>query len=335
MGSATLADQPDSEAGAVHLLLIADTKLGKSSYVAQAAKAGFSVFYVDSDNGKSAINFQLKDDLAARQRVVYLPTSKPAKFIEGLFEASREFSWNLDLDSEYVAMTAKPEHRIFTVNIPLWLSAKHCLLSIDSWTSIAADCMDIGANKARVKLTEMGNDAQKVYGDALRRADLILNCIQHAPFHVIVQAHGTTFEKYEKPEGKTMKEMKQADFRLIDTIDVPISTSRPHGRQMGKYFNHIAWLDYDPSSPLMPKVMIDFRRSPLRISGGPPNCFKLASEYGFEHYASGVGTEFPEGTFEIRPASELQPASQTSLAAAGPQEVKPLPGLAGLNLQRN
>lgn len=334
MSSTTLADLAGDESDPVHLLLIADTKLGKSSYVAQAAKAGFHIFYIDSDNGRSALEYQLKDDSEAKARIHYFRTARPAKFLTGLFESNNEFSWNTTTDKEYLASTAKPDDSIFTISVPLWLSARQCVTNIDSWTSVAADCMGLGADKAKVKLTDMDTESQRVYGDAFRRANLILGGIQHAPFHVIVQAHGTPFEKYAKPEGKTVQEMKQRDFRLIDVIDVPISTSKPHGREMGKYFNHIGWLDYDPTSPLLPRVMIDFRRSPLRVSGGPPNCFVEATKYGFEKYAAGAGIAFPEGTFQRRLAKELNPASQTSLAGAGPKEVKPLPGIAGLNLNK-
>ena len=60
----------------VHLLLIGDSKTGKSSYVADAILAGFNVVYFDSDNGLSALKFRLGSNAEARNRLHYFPVPK-------------------------------------------------------------------------------------------------------------------------------------------------------------------------------------------------------------------------------------------------------------------
>jgi len=56
-------------------------------------------------------------------------------------------------------------------------------------------------------------------------------------------------------------------MKLIDTYEIPISTSRTAGFDMGKRFNHIGWLGLGP----LGVVEIDFTRKPKRVGGGPPN----------------------------------------------------------------
>lgn len=310
----TLADMPQENPDPVHLLLIADSKLGKSTYVAQAAKAGFHVLYVDSDNGLSALRFALRDDLEAQRRVTYVRTDSPATFLEKLFDTAEVFRWDLSRDSDYVQMLVKPESRILEISVPKLLQSSGLILSIDSWTTVAGDSLGIGADKAKVALTDMGGESQRVYGDAYRRATFIAACIQQAPFHVIVQAHGTIFERYSKPLHKSARDAKQAEFILEEVMEVPLSTSKPHGKEMGKFFNHIAWLGFD-STTAIPRIMIDFTRRPNRLGGGPPNVIRPIDEFGFEKYAQMA--EPVEGYARVILGTEM--VTKPALAAAGHQ----------------
>lgn len=307
----TLADMPTDIPDPVHLLLIADTKLGKSTYVAQAAKDGFHVIYIDSDNGLSALRHHLQGDIEAQRRVTYVRTDSPAQFLEGFFEEPKLFRWDLTRDSAYTAMLVKPDTEILEIDIQKLLNSRGIILSIDTWTSVAADAMGFSAEKAKVKLTDMGSEGQGVYGNAYRRVNLLAACLQHAPFHVIVQAHGSIFERFEKPTGKSTREMKQNELTLVEVIEVPLSTSKPHGKEMGKFFNHIAWLKFDHKS-FPPATYIDFTRSSSRIGGGPPNVYAKADDFGFIKYA--MPGPLVEGTIVTRKGTEL---SQPALASAG------------------
>lgn len=314
MSSGTLAEMDDMTPDPVHLLLIADTKLGKSTYVAQAAKDGFHVLYIDSDNGLSALRHHLKGDMEALGRITYVRTNSPAQLLESMLDEANVFRWDLTRDAPYTAMLVKPDSRILEISIPRLLASRGLILAIDTWTSVAADALGLGAEKAKVKLTNMENESQRVYGDAYRRVNFIAVCLQHAPFHVIVQAHGTIFERFVKPTGKSTREMKQNEFILEEILEVPLSSSKPHGKEMGKYFNHVAWLSLD-SRTFPAKTLIDFTRKVGRIGGGPPNIVAPADEFGFIKYAT-LSEPVPDFARVLK-GSEL--VAQPALAAAGHQ----------------
>src|SRR5882757_4538342 len=81
-----------------HLLLIGDTKMGKSTYAAQCAIDGFKLIYVDSDNGISALRYEInRVKPAAMSNVMYFRTDHPAEFLK-LFMDSGIFRWNLTQD---------------------------------------------------------------------------------------------------------------------------------------------------------------------------------------------------------------------------------------------
>lgn len=251
----------------IHLLLIGDSKTGKSTYVAQAAADGFCVAYFDSDNGISAVRHHLKSNQPARNRIHYWPVSHSSTFLTNLLRSNDKspFRWIPRTGKLWgpLAVGVEPEDDVWEFNItklpPSWI------LTIDGWTSAAADALGIGSADQAAVLLE-GTD-QGIYGTASSALTYICNMIQKLPSHVVVQAHGTKYEVYDRPPNTIMRLVKQGDMILRETIDVPVSSSRPHGHVMGGRFNHIGWL----SITLAGNTEIDFTRSPRRIGGGPPN----------------------------------------------------------------
>jgi len=272
----TIADMGDGVPDPVHLLLIAKSKVGKSTYVAQAAKDGMTVLYIDADNGLSAIRNSLAGDKAAQARVHYVATEHPVAFLTTLLNARQQFQWNLDVDRKYNALVDKPDARILCISPGELLHNHDFILAVDSWTSCAADAMNTTADKLQIDLSDADRANQSVYGGAFFKLNQILQIIQHVPFHTCVLAHGTYYERYEKPTGR-VKDNKQADMILKETLEVPISSSRPHGAELPKYFNHVAWLELDRVG----RVHIDFTRAYDRVGGGPPNRVAPVGELGF------------------------------------------------------
>lgn len=255
-------DQIPAQWDPTHLLLLGDTKMGKSTYVAQAALDGHTILYVDSDNGISALRRLLGNNVEAMRRVIYIPTKNPCGFLDGLLTES-VFRWNIGEDKKFSSGTARKESLMLEMR-PVRMP-KSLILCADSWTSVALDAMEAGADSNKVSLEEMGNSQMAVYGDANIKLTLLLAVIQHVKFNVIILGHGTFYERMEKPLGKQNYKMK--DMILKETIKIPLSSSRPHGFTMGKYFTDIGWLELDRAD----RRILDYTPQFGRIGGGTIN----------------------------------------------------------------
>lgn len=281
----TLDDMPAQE-DPVHLLLIADSKVGKSTYAAQAFIDGFCGIYVDSDNGVSALRNALKNHPEARKRVHVFNTNRPVDFMKGLLRSTTNypFRWMPELDRQWARMAVgvSPQTVVWEFDItkvpPEWLLVQ------DSWTSAAADALGIGSAEQKAELLN-GTD-QSIYGDANVNLTFIANMLQKYPGHVIVQAHATKYEVYEKPTGVTAGEMKQKQMILRETLDVPVSSSAKHGQTMASRFNHIGWMEING----MGATEIDFTRKRNRVGGGPPDIKKPVKDLPFSKLFSTLPT---------------------------------------------
>lgn len=267
----------------VHLLGIADSKAGKSVYAAQAAIDGFTVIYIDADNGISAFRYATRSTPDAMKRVFYIPTSRPAVFLTNFLRSSatRPMLWLPQKNQLYSKLLSGLDD-----NEPVWIFdvtavPREWLISIDSWSSVASDALGIGSAEQSAKLLE-GTD-QSIYGDANSHLTYICNLLQKIPCHVYVQAHGTKYEVYDKPVGATGV-IRQNQMILRETKEVPVSSSRPHGEVMVSRFNHIGWFYVTQTG----ETEIDFTRKPGRVGGGPPNTKKKVQDLSFTKLVGGV-----------------------------------------------
>lgn len=279
----------------VHLLAIADSKAGKSVYAAQAAIDGFNVIYVDADNGASALRFMLKDKPDAKKRVFYLPTSRPMTFLTNFLRSTliKPMMWMPDRNQLWSKLLpgVSDDERVWKFSaseIP-----KSWILNIDSWTAVASDGLGIGSADQKAELLDGTN--QSIYGEANSHLTYICNLLQKVPYHVMVQAHGTKYEVYDKPTGFTGAQMKQKDMVLRETKEVPVSCSRPHGETMVSRFNHIGWMYVTH----MGDTEIDFTRKPGRVGGGPPNRKAAVKDLSFAKLVGGVPELIPCDTWWI------------------------------------
>lgn len=260
----TLAEMPKDELeGATHLLLCGPSKTGKTRYIANLVLDGFTVLYVDNDNGLSTLRACLEHNPAALARVHYIRTADIWSFMSYFFARDR-FQWNKTQDRLFSALGAEDTdliHEIYRKRIPLGV-----VLVFDSWTSASNQLLRDSAAKNEIDYDSFNEKGQAVFGDARRRADVLCMNIQSHPGHVIVQAHQEQYEILEKKKG-LMKEMaKQSEMMIKDNVTVPFSVSRPHGFAMPKYFNQVGWMGID----LYKNFTLDFRQLSDRVGGGSP-----------------------------------------------------------------
>jgi len=309
----TTLDQVPRSDDPIHLLLVADSKVGKSTYVAQAAIDGFHILYSDSDNGVSALRYLIEDvekKPEALKRVHYFPTKKPVAFNKGLLRSTtaKPFRWIKRLDSEWgpLAVGVNPDDEVWEFDITKL--PRSWIYSIDSWTSCAADALGIGRPDQAATLLD-GTD-QSIYGEANSNLIYIANMIQKLPCHVITQAHAGKYELYDKPLNVKMGEMTQRQMLLREIIDVPVSSSRPHGKEMCSRWNHIGWLYVNN----LGETEIDFTRRNNRIGGGPPNCIKKVKDLPFSKLVKVPPAESGEGFFTVTTHGALAAKKPTGLS---------------------
>jgi hypothetical protein len=268
----------------VHLLAIADSKVGKSVYAAQAALDGFDVIYMDADNGISALRYALKNNPEAQKRVRYIWTNRPMTFLTNFLRSSTKapMKWMPNRNQLYSKLLAGlPDDEVVwtfdSTKIP-----KEWLFVGDSWTATAMDALEIGSAEQKAELLDGTNQA--IYGSANSNLTYICNMLQKVPYHVMIQAHGAKYEVYDKPLNTVAGQAKQKDMILREIKDVPLSSSRPHGETMVSRFNHIGWLYVNA----MGGTDIDFTRKPGRVGGGPPNRRDSVEKLSFKHLVGGV-----------------------------------------------
>lgn len=319
---ATLNDIKTDAIAPIHQLLIAPTKMGKSTYLAQAAIDGFQVLYIDADNGLSALQNALKDDAAAKSRVFYVRTGKPATFLLEFFTATNVFRWNTTRDELSSRILDKPGDNILSIRPMDLIHRQNFLLGVDSWTAVAEDALAQTATRLGVTPGETEVDNRKLYGGAKSLVHPICAAIQKVPMHIVVLAHNTQYELKEKPSGVTYREVTEKDMVIRDVLEVPVSTSNVHGYSMGKYFNYIGWLALKGLLDLE----IDYTRSNKRVSGGPPNKKANLNELHWRHIVGGLSENpsafLPEGA--ISDAVVAAPEKPAALAAGNHGKI-PLP----------
>lgn len=285
----TLDELPDTE-DPVHLLGIADSKIGKSMYAAQAALDGFNVVYLDGDNGSSALKHALRGNVEAQRRVHYFRITKLSDFLVPFLRSTEKtpLRWCKELNRPWNKMIigAEADFTIWTFDVTKMPAT--WLLVIDSWTAVAANSVGLGDADSKELPTLLSGTDQGTYGEASSRLTYVCNILQKAPYHVYVQAHGTKYEVWDKPPGATGI-IKQNQMILRETLEVPVSSSRAHGQTMASRFNHIGWFGVDQ----LGRTEVDFTRKPGRIGGGPPNRKELVEKLPFSKLVGSIPPHVP------------------------------------------
>lgn len=252
----------ESAAAATHLLLIAQTHMGKTDYVAQAAIDGWEILYIDADNGLKTLMAVLKDHPEALRRVHYFNPSNMMEFTTELIDtkvdlrydsSTRDFRNSTNMSKDGTISIIKP------FKIP-----KNVIVVLDSWTSLAFSSIVNKASKAGFDLADAEKYTREIYGGTGFKLTNIAKAIQASPFNWIVHAHPATYERKEKPANRIADDIEEKDMIIKETTAIPASTSAPHGQSIGKYFNEIGWMDVDRVG----NRKLDFRVIKDRIGGG-------------------------------------------------------------------
>src|ERR1044072_7409814 len=130
-----------------------------------------------------------------------------------------------------------------------------------------------------------------VYQAAGEKLTYYLEMIRSAPCHVIVISHPREFVKREHPPGKSARQVKEVDLKVLWTKMVPASSSNNHAFGMAKYFTDIAWIEVDA----MGTYRVDYRPTPERLSGSHINkILDTRTEWSFGNLVKAIGGTLPE-----------------------------------------
>lgn len=258
----TLEKHLEKSVAPQHLLLIGDTKAGKSDYVAQAAIDGHTVIYVDRDNGLSTLQYRLENNPEALKRVWYFNPDNMLEFMKDFVDSSI-FRYSTKTRASFITKQMDPDEEIIEI-IPSLIPAT-VVMSIDSVTSLAFNAVTEKAGKLGIDLMESDRYGREIYGATGYVMTQLMSKFQNVPFHTIFQAHAVAYERKEKPKG-VVGSINEKDMIIKETKMVPVSTSGPHGATLGKYFNQIGWLSVNRVGARI----LDFTVRDDRIGGGTP-----------------------------------------------------------------
>lgn len=247
-----------------HLLLMGNTKTGKTRYLVEAIRDGYECIYVDADNGLTTIKAALANAPEALSRLHYFEPGNIEAFIADFLTAG-VFRYNETRRVVYNATDSAPSDslcEIYPGRIP-----QRVILGIDSWTSLCYRAMKNQASRKTVDLQDIDKYSREIYGGAGFQITQIASMLQTVRFGVVVLAHGAQYERKKKPIGIRTSEVKESEMVIVETLLVPISTSLPHGYTIGKHFNEIGFLYV---KPVLNTREIDFGINADRVSGGTP-----------------------------------------------------------------
>lgn len=250
-----------------HLLVVADSKAGKTHWIIQAAKDGYELLYIDNDNGYETIQRVLADDPEAMGRIHYFSPTDPLAFLTDLF-TTPSVRYNETLNEAYSRSSAKLEHEIAVIR-PARLVGRNVILVVDSWTTVVNHALNAAMEKQQIDASQIERYGREIYGGVNMRLTNMLAAIQRMPLDIVVLAHADLYEQKERPKNTLVDDVNEKDMRIIKTQQIPMSSSRPHGATMGKYFSAVGWITVGRGSAnrKAPRTL-DFTAESTRISGG-------------------------------------------------------------------
>jgi hypothetical protein len=287
-------ETPNESDSLCKLLLIGDSKAGKTYYAGMTAKAGFNVLYLDGDVGRPTLKTLPKD---VRSRIYAIDCAdtlnggvKDHRFLDVMLEFIQQstFRWN---DSKHRVFSRKDEPGSELWEIKPAKMDHTCVFVLDSWTGLSESMMTAAAEANGVDLlTATTPEMRPVYQSAGIKSMQILQAIRSLRCHVIVLSHPDEFAHTIKPSGKAIKDIKETELIVDWTKMIPKSTSKPNSLQMGKYFTDIGWSMFSASGS---ERLIDFRPSDSKLSGGHLTGRESAEKYSFDYLVKTLGGSLP------------------------------------------
>lgn len=295
------------------LLLLGDTKSGKTDWAMRAAEFGFNVLYLDGDVALQTIKDKKRGlDQAALSRTNYMDIrdrqdkdgnyeSTMAKFFVD-FATSGVLTWN-DSKGE---MFNKANYVVdFETNTPEGVQSKAIggdsvwqirpakldwrdVLILDSWTTLVTSLQMWKAADLGIDILEIEKMERDMYTGTAHKATQFLTLLRALRCHVIVIGHPREYQKKSPPPG-SKGQVAEKEMKLDWTKMVPVSTSNPHSLTMGKNFSDIAWIDVTGGR----NRKIDFRVGTDRIGGGHLGEYVDLDSFTFADYVDSIGGDLP------------------------------------------
>lgn len=333
----------------IHALICAEEKAGKTTWLLEAAEAGFNVLLLAGDVAEQRINDLTPE---AKARVYLMDVSddlvgdvnpRMIQTVADFFVATK-FLWN---DTKQKSWSTRdpvdPETGACLDEVweiyPSRLDY-NWVLGIDSWTTLQysaklAKAADLGVDIADVEKIE-----QNLYAGVGNRLTNIAITQQKANCHTVVLGHPAQYEKTKSPTNVRAGDVKAKDRIVEWSKMIPISSSNPHGFSIGKFFSDIGWIDCGITG----KRTIDFTKTSARTSGGNLNTKgDPRVDHRFQDLVRKIGGTVPDGNqgpgdaLIIHPAGTFIPATKKpnvlgskSAPLQASTQVKPVKGLAGL-----
>ncbi len=293
----------------VKALVIGDGKCGKSDWAARAAEGGFNVLYLDADVGSQTIagltrdkNNPVKPSVLDQIFIMnvgdeLISGGLDYRFVKMYKKFSTQpiFRWN-DVKSREFSLADDADPCVDEIwEIRPGRMDHTCVLVLDSWTSLAQSVMNWACDELGLSIEEISEDERgkmrNVYQAAGEKLDYYLQMIRSAPCHVIVIGHPREFTKTERPAGKSAREAKEIDMKVLWTKMVVKSSSNNHAFGMPKYFTDLAWIEVDA----MGEYKIDYRAANDRISGSHINArLNTRTDGSFVELVKAVGGTIPQ-----------------------------------------
>lgn len=344
----------------LHVMLLAEEKAGKTSWLLDAAEAGFNVLLLDGDVAQQAI---ARLSPKARHRIFYMDVSDSLvgdvdpRMIQTVadFLVSTKFLWNDRTQREYNARKDPHDEETGAALDEIWEIRParldhNWVLGLDSWTTLSYSAMLAKAQDLGESISDVEKIERQIYSGVGNRLTNILVTQQKAKCHTVIIGHPVQYEKRKAEAGKTVREgMKENDQIIEWTKLIAKSSSNPHGYSMGKYFSDIGWIDVNKFG----KRVITFEKTSERTSGGNINSKgDPRVDHRFQDVVRAIGGHVPgadsdtplgdgfiiheAGTYIPAAAKPLvlgsKPTTSEPLVSATATQVRGLGGLAGLKV---
>lgn len=220
-------------------LIYGPSKARKTTWVLKAAAAGYNVILFDGDDGAHVLKTQTTE--AMRERIHILDVVDlldRAVFSPFLAKLFREFTIVWDETAKDTRMTrmVQPDHAHYRIDLRKLTS--NDILVIDSWTALATSTGWEFADKKEIDVTEITKNQDMMWPGFEyqgRILDFFLKVIHAIPCHVVVIAHSTVYEKWDRRDKRNPK------LEWVKTI--PVSSSGPQGMKLAKNFSDVLYFD--------------------------------------------------------------------------------------------
>lgn len=222
-------------------LIYGPSKARKSTWAILGALGGFNVTYLDGD--KSAHLFSAQPPIIPmeiRDRIMHvrlhddLGRAVFAPFMAQFFRRDNVFTWDeQDRIQRSSRMSIRPDHSHLKIDPNKF--TENDILIIDSWTKLAESCGWSYAEEKDIDIADAAKTDWDGYGFQGRFLDFVMKSMHSMKCHVIVIAHSTVYEKWDRRDKKNPK--------LEWQKTIAISSSGPHGMKLPKNFSDVLYFD--------------------------------------------------------------------------------------------